>query len=104
MSRDQNYLHRMTCLFSINVLANACGPEITTKLMLPTVISLGADSVANVRFNVAKTLQKIGPILDQNTLQTQVKPCLDKLQNDSDVDVRYFAKEAITSLALSGFI
>jgi serine/threonine-protein phosphatase 2A regulatory subunit A len=104
MSRDQNYLHRMTCLFSINVLANACGPEITTKLMLPTVITLGADSVANVRFNVAKTLQKIGPILDQNTLQTQVKPCLDKLQKDSDVDVRYFAKEAVTSLALSGFI
>ena len=30
MSRDQNYLHRMTCLFSINVLANACGPDITT--------------------------------------------------------------------------
>ena len=89
--------------------------------MLPTVISLGSDSVANVRFNVAKTLQKIGPILDQkydffdlfcslmslillsdpymnySTLQTQVKPCLDKLQNDSDVDVRFYAKEGLTS-------
>merc|ERR1712038_1547145 len=27
MSRDQNYLHRMTCLFSVNVLASACGPD-----------------------------------------------------------------------------
>ena len=36
MSRDQNYLHRMTCLFCINVLAEACGPEITERLMLPT--------------------------------------------------------------------
>ena len=86
--------------------------------MLPTVISLGTDSVANVRFNVAKTLQKIGPILDQkwvilqmsqywiitlfslcvwfSTLQTQVKPCLDRLQNDSDVDVRFYAKEGLS--------
>lgn len=31
MSRDQNYLHRMTCLFCINVLAEACGSDITTK-------------------------------------------------------------------------
>jgi serine/threonine-protein phosphatase 2A regulatory subunit A len=32
--------------------------------MLPTVISLAQDAVANVRFNVAKTLQKIGPKLE----------------------------------------
>ena len=39
MARDQNYLHRMTCLFCINVLAEACGPEITERLMLPTGMS-----------------------------------------------------------------
>lgn len=65
MSRDQNYLHRMTCLFSVNVLAEACGADITAKHMLPTVITMAADNVPNVRFNVAKTLQTIGPILDQ---------------------------------------
>lgn len=31
MSTDQNYLHRMTCLFSINVLAEACGQEVTSR-------------------------------------------------------------------------
>jgi hypothetical protein len=36
MSRDQNYLHRMTCLFCINVLATACGPEITERQLLPS--------------------------------------------------------------------
>lgn len=34
-------------------------------MMLPTVVTLGSDSVANVRFNVAKTLQRIYPVLDQ---------------------------------------
>ncbi|GFS00311.1 serine/threonine-protein phosphatase 2A 65 kDa regulatory subunit A alpha isoform, partial [Elysia marginata] len=65
MSRDQNYLHRLTCLFCINLLAEPCGQELTTKLMLPTIVSMGSDPVANVRFNVAKTLQKLAPQLDQ---------------------------------------
>uniref|UniRef100_T1J3L9 Protein phosphatase PP2A regulatory subunit A n=1 Tax=Strigamia maritima TaxID=126957 RepID=T1J3L9_STRMM len=95
MSRDQNYLHRMTCLFCVNVLAEVCGSEITIKLMLPTVLALANDNVANVRFNVAKTLQRIGPTLDHSTLVSQVKPCLDKLNTDPDFDVKYYASEAL---------
>merc|ERR1711971_359328 len=56
MARDQNYLHRMTCLFCINVLSTACGADITERQLLPTVLQMATDSVANVRFNVAKTL------------------------------------------------
>ena len=96
MSRDQNYLHRMTCLFCINVLAEACGPEITERSMLPTVLNMSADTVANVRFNVAKTLTLVGPKLNTSTMATQVKPCLSKLNDDSDFDVRYFASLAST--------
>ncbi|XP_029668414.1 LOW QUALITY PROTEIN: serine/threonine-protein phosphatase 2A 65 kDa regulatory subunit A alpha isoform-like [Formica exsecta] len=99
MSRDQNYLHRMTCLFCINVLAEVCGPEITTKVMLPTVLTMATDNVANVKFNVAKTFQRIGPFLEPSAVQTQVKPILDKLNTDSDVDVKYFASEAIAGIA-----
>ena len=40
--------------------------------MLPTVLSMASDSVANVRFNVAKTLQKIGPQTHQ-THPTQMQ-------------------------------
>lgn len=47
MSRDQNYLYRMTCLFCINVLAEACGSDITTRLLLPTVLSMANDKVRN---------------------------------------------------------
>lgn len=51
-------------IFVFQVLAEACGSEITAKSMLPTVVSMANDNVANVRFNVAKTLQKIGPVLE----------------------------------------
>jgi len=96
MSRDQNYLHRMTCLFCINQLIAAdCGQDIIAKHLLPCVLGMAGDAVANVRFNVAKTLQKLGPMLDQSTIQQQVKPCLEKLRQDSDLDVQYFAQEAL---------
>ncbi len=49
----------MTCLFCINVLAESCGQELTQKVLLPTVLGLASDQVANVRFNVAKTLFKM---------------------------------------------
>merc|ERR1711953_926852 len=99
MSRDQNHLHRMTCLFCINVLAEACGPEITERLMLPTVLNMASDMVANVRFNVAKTLCRIAPKLASNTLQGQIKPVLNKLNEDQDFDVRFFASEAAVACA-----
>uniref|UniRef100_A0A8C9W4U4 Protein phosphatase 2 scaffold subunit Abeta n=1 Tax=Scleropages formosus TaxID=113540 RepID=A0A8C9W4U4_SCLFO len=101
MSNDPNYLHRMTTLFCISALSEPCGQEITCKHMLPVVLTMSNDQVANVRFNVAKTLQKVGPVLDNNTLQTEVKPVLEKLVADQDIDVRYFAQEAMNVLALS---
>lgn len=57
------------------------------------------DNVANVRFNVAKTLQRIGPYLEPSAVQTQVKPVLEKLNTDTDVDVKYFASEAMAGIA-----
>ena len=100
LSEEPNYLHRMTTLFCISVLSEVCGQDITTKHMLPTVLCMAGDPVANVRFNVAKSLQKIGSILDNSTLQTEVKPILEKLTQDRDVDVKFFAQEALTVLCL----
>lgn len=86
-------------LIVLKVLAEVCGPDITTKIMLPTVLAMTNDNVANVRFNVAKTLQRIGPYLEPSAVQSQVKPVLDKLNTDPDVDVKYFASEAIAGIA-----
>ncbi|XP_042555999.1 serine/threonine-protein phosphatase 2A 65 kDa regulatory subunit A alpha isoform-like [Dipodomys spectabilis] len=91
MSGDPNYLHRMTTLFCINVLSEVCRQDITTKHMLPTVVRMAGDPFAKVRFNVAKSLQKIRPILHNSTLQSEVKPVLENLTQDQD-----FALEALT--------
>jgi serine/threonine-protein phosphatase 2A regulatory subunit A len=64
LSIDTNYLHRLTCLFCINILARPCGAAMTKECFVPILLKLAEDKVPNVRFNVAKTLQKIGPVLD----------------------------------------
>ena len=48
------------------------------------VLAAGNDAVANVRFNVAKTLQKIGPVLDAPTIQSQFRPALERLKTGEE--------------------
>ena len=40
--------------------------------MLPTILTMATDLVANVRFNVAKTLTVLGPILTPAVMTSQV--------------------------------
>uniref|UniRef100_A0A672R2X2 Serine/threonine-protein phosphatase 2A 65 kDa regulatory subunit A alpha isoform-like n=1 Tax=Sinocyclocheilus grahami TaxID=75366 RepID=A0A672R2X2_SINGR len=104
IAHDNNIVHihyRDISHYRIPALSEVCGQEITTKHMLPVVFKMSNDQVANVRFNVAKSLQKIGPVLDSNCLQTEVKPVLEKLASDQDMDVKYFAQEAISVLSLA---
>lgn len=80
--------------------------------------TLSSDDIPNIRFNVAKSygvlvdvlkrLPETGTIIDlekaggheqasprgRNIIQTRVLPNLEKLQQDDDVDVRYFAMTA----------
>ena len=77
-------------------MAEAVGPEVTERLMLPTVLTMANDTVANVRFNVAKSLAIIGPKLNSASMQSQVKPAVNKLIDDTDFDVRFYSTEAAT--------
>ena len=73
LSKDTNYLKRMTMLFCINELCDAVDNNIVEECLLPTIIDLSKDKVANVRFNVAKTLAKMESILEPAKFDTKVK-------------------------------
>lgn len=45
------------------VLAPAAGKAVITSHMLPILLRLVDDPVPNIRFNVAKTLQQIIPLV-----------------------------------------
>jgi len=61
---------------------------------------LSTDPVPNVRFNVAKTLQKISGVFDHKFMTAEVKPLLAHLAEDKEFDVRFFAGEARDGLRL----
>ena len=44
-----------------------------------------------------QALQQLLPQLDASLIQQQVKPCLLRLAEDSDKDVRYFAGQGLQS-------
>jgi serine/threonine-protein phosphatase 2A regulatory subunit A len=81
-------------------MADSLSPEIIKDTILPTVLDMAEDTIPNVRFNVAKSLEILTPILKddpitQSLTESKVKPALEKLQSDADMDVRWFADKAL---------
>lgn len=89
--------------------------------VLPILDRLANDDIPNIRFNVAKSYAVLTDILqrlpeegtvseleksgrpgnpstrNQSIIQQQILPNLEKLKQDEDVDVRYFATTAAGS-------
>ena len=104
----------------MQTLAPALNLSVIESSILPTLDRLSSDNIPNIRFNVAKSykalievlkrLPETGTIIDleksgvsgsagsargRELVQQQILPNLEKLQQDNDVDVRYFAMTAL---------
>lgn len=81
-------------------MAKALTPMMIKDSVLPTIIDMSKDPIPNIRFNVAKSLEALIPLLkkDPNTaelISSSVKPTLEKLCTDQDSDVKFFATRAL---------
>jgi len=90
-----NYLYRMTTLFCIGQLAPVVGADVTISVMLPLVVRMVKDPVPNIRFNAAKILHGLVPLLDGTVVQSHIKPVLNQLYEDQDRDVKHYASLAL---------
>lgn len=84
----------------LQTMAEALPADTVRDSVLPTVIELSSDPIPNIRFNVAKSLETMIPLLKQNQamldlVPSMAKPTLEKLSSDPDVDVRFFANRAL---------
>lgn len=84
-------------------------PSDIKEAILPTVVALSNDPIPNIRFNVAKSLETLIPLLckeggSPDVLTQTVKPVLEKLSQDTDVDVRFFSIRAMEDAAQKGWI
>lgn len=95
LAKNANYLYRMTALMAIDHIAVELEPALVTELLLPVVKQMVTDSVANVRFNSAKTLQSLNPRVTRKGAD-EIINSLQLLSKDADKDVQFFAKEALS--------
>mmetsp|Transcript_8561 Transcript_8561/g.24416 ORF Transcript_8561/g.24416 Transcript_8561/m.24416 type:complete len:595 (-) Transcript_8561:83-1867(-) len=97
LKKNTNYLYRMTALRAVEVLASTNKPALLHERLVDLVIEMSKDNVPNIRFRVAKCLQEIAPCLDSGALD-KARQTLDKLTDDPDVDVKFFAARAVEAV------
>jgi len=100
MGSHPNYLYRMTTVLAITTIAPTLSLEVIRDSILAVLLSLMADPIPNIRFNVAKSLEVIAQTLGNlpegpDVSQQRIVPAVESLKNDSDADVRYFANRAL---------
>ncbi|KAK6790657.1 hypothetical protein RDI58_009738 [Solanum bulbocastanum] len=120
---NSHYLYRITILRAISLLAPVMGSEITCSKLLPVVITAAKDRVPNIKFNVAKVLQSFIPVVDQSVrtliyllfldwllglveitieltyvAEKTIRSSLVELAEDPDVDVHFYASQALQSI------
>ncbi|KAJ1978427.1 protein phosphatase 2A structural subunit [Dimargaris xerosporica] len=99
LSNHPNYLYRMTTIFALTTIAPSVTPEVIRSSILPAIESLVTDEIPNIRFNVAKSLETLAPLMKdspelQPLIESQAVPVLNKLTQDPDQDVRFYAQRA----------
>jgi len=96
---NSNYLQRMTALLTARLLADALPIDMLCSMLLPLTLELATDTVPNIRFNAAKTLIAMVPLLNSggqaSLVQARVRPVLVQLVSDADADVQYYAQQAL---------
>jgi serine/threonine-protein phosphatase 2A regulatory subunit A len=95
MITNPHYLYRMTVLVAISSLASYVSQDVFVSTMLPVLVGCAKDRVPNVKFNVAKVLERVAPLVDNNVIQHTIKPCLNELAEDGDADVQFYARQAL---------
>eukprot|EP00039_Didymoeca_costata_P019128 m.336357 g.336357 ORF g.336357 m.336357 type:complete len:603 (+) comp17826_c0_seq1:150-1958(+) len=105
MAQESNsYSGRLTSVFTIDSLIDICGADVIAFTLVPVLCGLYADKVANIRFNVASTLEKALPRINKETYEKQVKGILETMSRDSDGDVQYHAKRALAVASSLNYI
>mmetsp|Transcript_7929 Transcript_7929/g.19493 ORF Transcript_7929/g.19493 Transcript_7929/m.19493 type:complete len:657 (-) Transcript_7929:251-2221(-) len=96
--QNASYLRRLTAVQACGKMATEMDPSIAQIEILPIILEMATDTVANIRFNVALTLGEMGPICERTVYQQQIHPILTLLQDDPDRDVRFFAEKTALKL------
>lgn len=96
-SSSVGFLNRVTILNVLPRVSHVMSADQVVQYILPLLIKATKDVVPNVRFVACQTIQWM---LEQHPLGTSpvnsiIKPALQELQQDPDIDVQYYSARAM---------
>lgn len=94
----ESYLRRLTALQACAYMAIKMDTDAARIHVLPLVLDMSTDGVPNIRFNVARELQRMAPVCGVTAYESQILPVLTVLMDDDDRDVRFHAEKAVAYL------
>lgn len=74
------------------------GSDIVEGRVIPMLVDIQDDTVANVRLNVARSFAFLQNKISSDVVDSIVMPVLEKYLKDSDRDVRYYAEISMNAL------
>lgn len=97
---SDNYIFRINGMHTIDLLKNKFRREYFNNDILVYIVNLKYDSVANVKLYLCKVLKSLftSHVISDIMIINQVKPSLEMLRNDSDVDVVYYSEECLNAI------
>jgi serine/threonine-protein phosphatase 2A regulatory subunit A len=96
-STSAGYANRVTTLHVLPQVSGVMTPEQIVQFIVPLLIKATKDSVPNVRFSACRDIMwmiehhNLGAV----SVNTIIKPTLVELQRDPDIDVKYYAQQAV---------
>jgi serine/threonine-protein phosphatase 2A regulatory subunit A len=90
LARSAVFVKRMTSLSALNKFGDLLGPKESYAILE----TLSNDPVPNIKFNVAKTIKN----KYLRTKGISFAKVLEKLKNDPDFDVKYYAEQALKEI------
>lgn len=98
---SNHYLHRLIYLLSFKYLSEGLGVSNNDHLIKEIVHFMTNDQVANVRFKSCQiiTFLATNKLIHESLIDGIHKKLQIIIENDDDVDVRYFAQQSIQALS-----
>mmetsp|Transcript_29177 Transcript_29177/g.28909 ORF Transcript_29177/g.28909 Transcript_29177/m.28909 type:complete len:223 (-) Transcript_29177:6-674(-) len=92
---SESHIKRLSTIFTLKAIIGTISPEKIISTIVPVLVRLSSDAVPNIRFNVAKIIKEISPILKDAGTRDQIKTSLRMLNKDEDRDVRFFTDQTL---------
>lgn len=93
------YSKRLSLVLFLKHIASVLSSEFINSVVVETLNHMSTDKIPNIRLNVAKTIKELSGSIKDQQVKDSLKYSLRLLNKDEDLEVRFYADQAIRTFA-----